>query len=100
MLKKGPWLSMETTEMGVLLWESREREVAPNMSQMWVSAECLTGRTHLPPRCVPSTVSPGLVPGVSFGLFYSRVDFHFHFIDEETETQRQVTDPEQAGSDR
>lgn len=74
--------------MGVLLQESREREVAPNMSQMGVSAECPTGRTHLPPRCVPSTVSLGPVPGALLGLFYSRVDFHSHFIDEETETQR------------
>lgn len=57
------------------------------MSQMGVIAECLTGRTHLPPRCVPSTVWPGPVPSASLGLFYSRVDFHSHFIDEGMETQ-------------
>lgn len=74
---------METTEMGVLLWESREREVAPK----YTPNECLTGRTHLPPRYVPSTVWPGPVPGASLGLFYSRVDLHSHFIEEEAETR-------------
>lgn len=89
---------METTEMGVLLWGSREREVAPNMSQMGVSADCLTGRTHLPPRFVPSTVWPGHVPRALLGLFYSRVDFHSHFYRRRNGDSGQVAAPEQAVS--
>lgn len=74
-------------------WEScygkdGERQEAHKYPPTRVSTECPIGRGHLPQRCVPSTVCPGPVLGVSLGVFfYSRVHFHFHLTDEEIDSE-------------